>query len=102
MGGTGSCNTTSVRGLVADPARVAQSHVILGLSEVTFVDASALGAIVHWRHMLAECSVDLSLVCPEGHILRVLRLVGIERVPPIHANLDEAFGPVLRGRLLSR
>src|SRR4051812_33371037 len=80
-----------LRRLVSDPARLTQSQVILDLTGVTFMDATGVGAIVSCKRVLAGRSADLSLVCPEGQTLRLLGLLGFERVLPIYSDRDSAL-----------
>jgi anti-anti-sigma factor len=77
--------------LVADTKQVTQAQVILDLSEVTFMDAGAVGLVVRCRRTLAARSADLSLACPEGPALRVLRLLRIERILPIYPDRNIAL-----------
>ena len=80
-----------LRHLVTDPARVTQSQVILDLAGVTFMDATGVDAIVYCKRVLVERAADLSVVCPEGQALRVLGLLGLERVLPIYPDRESAL-----------
>ena len=83
-----------LRRLVGDRTKVARGQVILDLSQVTFVDASAVGAIASCKRVLADRSAGLSLVCPPGQAQRILRLVGFDRVLPIYPDLQNALTQV--------
>jgi|tagenome__1003787_1003787.scaffolds.fasta_scaffold20935244_4 anti-sigma B factor antagonist len=85
------CYESFLRRLVNDPTRVTQSQVILDLSSVTFIDARGVGAIVYCKRVLAARSAELSLVCPDGRALRVLGLLGFERVLPIYSDRESAL-----------
>src|SRR3954451_15655229 len=80
-----------VRRFVSDTTKVTQSHVVLDLSGVRFMDAAGVGAIVHCKRVLAERSADLVLVCPEGQVRRVLRLLAFEQVLPIYRDRESAL-----------
>jgi anti-sigma B factor antagonist len=80
-----------VRRLVSDTTKVTQSRVVLDLSRVRFMDAAGAGAIVHCKRVLAERSAELVLVCPEGQVRRVLRLLGFEQVLPIYRDRESAL-----------
>lgn len=71
---------------------VSQPRVILDLTHVTFMDAGAVGAIVHCSRILAARHADLSLVCPAGRTLRLMRLLGLDRVWPIYPTREDASG----------
>lgn len=77
---------------LGDPAKVSQPQVILDLSHVTFMDAGAVGAIVHCRRMLTARNADLCLVCPAGPALRLMRLLGLDRVWTIYPTREDASG----------
>ena len=77
--------------LVSDPTQVTQSQVILDLSRVTFMDARGVGAIAYCKRVLAARSTELSLVCPEGQVRRVLGLLGFERVLPVYSDRESAL-----------
>ena len=80
--------------LVRDPTQVTQSRVILDLSRVTFIDARGAGSIAYCKRVLAARSAELCLVCPDGQVLRVLRLLDFERVLPIYSDRDHALHQV--------
>lgn len=81
-----------VKRMLGDPAKVSQPQVILDLSHVTFMDAGALGAIVYCRRLLTARSADLSLVCPAGPALRLMNLLGLDRVWTIYPTRKDASG----------
>jgi anti-sigma B factor antagonist len=87
-----------LRRAMSDPAHVTRPHVILDLTRATFLDARAVGAIVYCRRILAARDAALLLVCPDGPALRVLRLLGLERVLPIHPDQDTALRGIALGQ----
>ena len=82
---------SSVRRLTTDPTLLTQSQVILDLSGVGFMDARGLSTIAYCRRTLAERSVNLALVCPEGQALHVLGLLGFERIVSIYPDRETAL-----------
>lgn len=80
-----------VKRMLGDPAKLRQPQVILDLSDVTFMDAGAVGAIVYCRRMLAARGTDLSLVCPAGPALRLMRLLSLDRAWTIYSTQEDAF-----------
>ena len=83
-----------VERVVAGATQVSSTRVILDLSRVTFMDARAVGAIVRCRGLLVARSADLALVCPGGPALRLLTVLGLDRVWPIYLTRDEALQAV--------
>lgn len=60
------------------------------LTDTTFMDPSGLHAMAEARARLAEASRRLVLICPEGPVLRVLTLTGLDRIFEIHASRSAA------------
>jgi anti-sigma B factor antagonist len=84
-----------VRRRVASRAKINQPQVIVDLSHVTFMDAGAVGTIVYCRRMLAVRGADLALVCPGGPALRLMTLLGLDRVWTLYSTLEEALQAVV-------
>jgi anti-sigma B factor antagonist len=55
-------------------------RVVVDLSDVSFLDSSALNALVHCQRTLAEHEIDLRVVSPEDRVVRrvfeITRLIG--------------------------
>jgi anti-sigma B factor antagonist len=60
-------------------------EVWVDLSDTTFMDSSGLHAISEARSRVVGAGVRLVLVCPDGPVLRVLTLTGLDRLFEIHA-----------------
>jgi anti-anti-sigma factor len=58
-------------------------HIILDLTDVTFIDCSALGILVQAKEVLAQAQVTLSLMATPGRVLNVLRLSNLDKMIPI-------------------
>jgi anti-sigma B factor antagonist len=63
-------------------------EIWLDLSETTFMDSSGIHALVQAR--ARQANLRLALICPDGPVLRVLRLTGLDRTFEIHASRSEA------------
>jgi anti-sigma B factor antagonist len=59
-------------------------EIWLDLSDTTFMDSSGLHAMSEACDELAHANRRLALVCPEGPVLRVLRLTGLDQLFEIH------------------
>jgi anti-sigma B factor antagonist len=73
------------------------AHVIVDLSNVAFCDASGLSVLVAAHQQAQRQGGQLHLVCPEGQVLRVLRITELTRLLPVHRTLSDALadgGPV--------
>jgi anti-sigma B factor antagonist len=65
-------------------------EIWVNLSETSFMDSSGLHAMAQARTRLAATNLRLALICPDGPVLRVLKLTGFDRMFEIHASLSEA------------
>jgi anti-sigma B factor antagonist len=65
--------------------------VVVDLTPVAFLDSTGLTALLAGHHRARARGHTIRLVCPEGPVLRVLRLTGIETVIPLYSSLVEAI-----------
>jgi len=65
-------------------------EIWLDLSATTFMDSSALHAMAQARDRLSRANVGIALICPDGPILRLLKLTGFDRMFPIHVSRTAA------------
>ena len=65
---------------------------MVDLTGVTFIDSSALGALVGGARRSAEVSSELMIVCPAGSVARVIEITGLNRAFTIYATREEALG----------
>jgi anti-sigma B factor antagonist len=72
------------RHALSDAAREAGSTVVVDLSEVSFIDSSALGAVVEAHHRLRRDRRQLAVVAPPGTAAAVvLGLTGLRSRLPV-------------------
>ena len=63
--------------------------VILDLSQVVFLDSSALGLLVISHQMFKSKQVPFYLVNPQTYVRQVLDLANIAKIIPIYGTLEE-------------
>jgi anti-sigma B factor antagonist len=80
-----------LRAVLAGLPAPACYRVAVELSQVTFMDSSGLGALVGAVKRTRSGRGALCLVGAPDHILRTLRITGLNRVMHSVADLDEAF-----------
>lgn len=73
--------------LLADGVR----HVIADLREVAFLDSTGLGALVGSLKRLREQDGSLELVVPDGRIMTIFRVTGLDRVFALHPSFPDAI-----------
>ncbi len=72
-----------------DPARI-----VVDLSQVEFIDSTALGVLIEARTKLPNGRAFL-LASPQLDAKRALAVSGIDRHLPVHESLDDALGAVV-------
>lgn len=72
---------------VAQDAR----HVVVDLTDTTFIDSTTLGVLVGGVRRLREREGDLSLVCGDRNITKIFEITGLNQVFSISPNRDEAL-----------
>jgi anti-sigma B factor antagonist len=68
-------------------------EIVLDLNEVSFVDSTALGAILLASRRLRQAGGTLALVCASPSTVKLLTLVGVDRVVPVYETTDAALAP---------
>ncbi len=76
-----------------DNAEVTHSpqHVILDLSEVTFIDSMAIGRVVTIWHRLKEKAIRLTLAGQRGHVDTELQNINLHAMIPTVKTVEEAL-----------
>jgi anti-sigma B factor antagonist len=78
---------------LAVPNRAA--GLVIDLGATRYLDSAGIEVLFHLREQLANRRQRLSLRVPaESHLIRVLKLTGVDRVIPIHPDLAEALAGV--------
>jgi anti-sigma B factor antagonist len=65
-------------------------HVVIDLSETTFIDSTTLGVLVGGVKRLRTNDGQLSLICSDRNITKIFEITGLDRVFTIHASRDDA------------
>jgi len=77
-------------------------RVILDLTEVPFIDSTALGTIVASTKSMRSQGRELLVVAGNPAVARVLSITGLERVFSVHPSLAEAITSALDGDTVAR
>jgi len=65
--------------------------IVADLSNVSFLDSAALGALVGALRQAREQGSELRLVFPRGHARRILELTSLDRVLPDYGTREAAL-----------
>ena len=67
------------------------THVVVDLSDTTFIDSTTLGVLVGGVKRLRPTGGQLSLVCSDRNITKIFEITGLNKVFPIHQTRAEAL-----------
>jgi anti-sigma B factor antagonist len=83
-------NAPKVREALLEAAKQGPQRLVLDLSEVEFIDSTALGALIEARASLPDRR-GLLLAAPGLETRRALQVSGLDRHLPVHDTVDEAL-----------
>ena len=67
------------------------THVVVDLTDTTFIDSTTLGVLVGGVKRLRPNGGQLLIVCSDRNITKIFEITGLNRVFPIHALRTEAL-----------
>lgn len=92
LAGESDMNTSpTLRDILQPQASAETRRLIIDLSELKFIDSTAVHVLMDARAALAARGGQLVLVAPQPVVARVLTLVGADELIPVHADLAEAL-----------
>jgi anti-sigma B factor antagonist len=83
-----------VRRAITDLVAKGLAHLVLDMSDVTFIDSTGLGVLVGGRKKVEQLQGSLTLVCANPRILRLFKITGLDQAMAIHETMDEARASV--------
>ena len=81
----------SLKWALADLQSAESRHVVVDLSQVGFIDSTALGVLVGAQRAL-DPGVSLAIACSEENVLRIFELTGLDGMFEIVPTLQDALG----------
>ncbi len=66
-------------------------RMIVDLTDVTFIDSTALGVLVSGARRVRPRDGNLDVVCTDENIIRIFEITGLDRVFDIHLSRTEAI-----------
>ena len=82
-------NADDVRRALATAIDDGASRIVIDMSEVEFVDSTALGVLIEARSKLGRDNVLIA--APQLETRRTLAVSGLDRHLPVHDSVDGAF-----------
>jgi anti-sigma B factor antagonist len=79
------CTAANLR-MAIEAAGTRAFEVWVDLTDTTFMDSSGLHAMAEARAQLLQSNRRLALICPQGPVLRVLTLTGLDQIFETYAS----------------
>ena len=76
---------------VSAPIDEGRTHVVVDLTETTFIDSSSLGVLIGAHRRLRRLDGHLVVVCSNDAIVKTFRITGLDGVFTIVERMDEAL-----------
>jgi len=73
------------------------THIVVNLSEVEYLDSTALGVLIGGLKRLRERNGALDIICPNPRIRRIFEITGLDKIFDIYSTEEEAI-KALRGK----
>ncbi|MGD0554612.1 MAG: STAS domain-containing protein [Streptosporangiaceae bacterium] len=83
-------NSDQLRNLLDTEVAKQPSNLIVDLAGVSFMDSSALHALLRANRALDRQGGVLALVAPQEAVARMLSLTAADRIVPVYRSVDEA------------
>ena len=80
--------------LTADLAQKGVSKVILDLSGVEYIDSSGIGIVMLSSGRLKQAGSRMVVVVPEGRVLQLLKMAGLDALLTISDSVEKAAAAV--------
>jgi anti-sigma B factor antagonist len=65
--------------------------IVIDLSDVGFIDSTAIGVLVGALKRLREAGGLLAVVCTNDNVRGIFEIVGLENVIPLHGSREDAL-----------
>src|SRR5215813_12777428 len=76
---------------VSAPIDEGRTHVVVDLTETTFIDSSSLGVLIGAHRRLLRLEGALVIVCANDAVVKTFRITGLDGVFTIVGSLEEAL-----------
>lgn len=72
-------------------ARADEETLVVDISEVTFIDSRVMSVLEGWSRQLREARRRMPLVCEREEIMRLFRIIGLDRQFEFYPNRASAI-----------
>jgi anti-anti-sigma factor len=87
----------ALAGPLTDIANDGDSHVVLDLSGLSFMDSTGMSVLLNARRRLTRQGRNLLVVCPSGPVMRLFELTSLIDTLRVHPSKDAALAALGAG-----
>jgi anti-anti-sigma factor len=87
-----AASAPALRERLAEVATRGKGPLVIDLSRLIFIDSTGLSVLVNAKRRLSRKDRGLAIVCPPGHVRRILEITQLLDMLGCHASTEEAFG----------
>lgn len=80
----------SLRARIEELVHLGTQRLVVDLRGVGFMDSSGLSVLVACMKRMRESGGELAIACPNGSILKVFTVTGLDRLLMIRPSVEEA------------
>ena len=81
----------TLRQNLRDATSVGTPRIVVDMTDVSFLDSTGLGVLVGAMGRVREAEGAMRLVVSSDHILKVLRITGLDGLIPVDQDVDAAL-----------
>ena len=86
-----AASALALAGPLTDIAIGGDSHVVLDLSELSFMDSTGMSVLLNARRRLTRQGRHLLVVCPSGPVMRLFELTSLIDTLRVHQSKNAAL-----------
>lgn len=79
-------NAPKLKAELMEQLEAGQSHIVVDLEGVNYLDATTLGVLIGGLKRCRERDGNLELICPIPRIRRVFEITGLDRIFDLHTS----------------
>ena len=89
-------NAPALKRSLLDPIEAGSSQLVVDLTDVDFIDSTAIGVLIGAQKRLQESGGSVAVVCTNENVRDIFDLVGLSEVVSLHRSRDDAISAFAR------
>ena len=87
-----AASAPALRERLAEVATRGRGPLVIDLSALAFIDSTGLSVLLNAKRRLTRRGRGFAMVCPPGHVHRILEVTQLLDTLGCHASREDAFG----------